>query len=342
MKQILRQILKQALQTRLSNQMSFILTLLVIAVTNLWSSLSLAATQMVHFDGSQLSPTVQLTDTQTHTESRLITITSICHHYARVGTRRVCHIERHGENRNHRVCHSEPVTRRVPYTCVRQVPEYYSVTDYYVTFDVQFEFSSVPEGLVADETLKLSTNGAALDLRSEHSSNQILLVANATQQTRILAEPADNRAGEKHIQMTYRIEPLDLADVTQSLVGGLSRLSASRNEVSFEMGEVLFPELFQFALKIDRRKAIVSDARVFDGTVSEAALSTSAPETLENGQKVSIDLSKVALTEALKEDASYNVEVRVEVAGSNGRFIVNPKSLGKLDQVKLQTKNIKF
>lgn len=219
------------------------------------------------FTGANSNESVSLRGQETHTEYRTETRIETCWRNELVGYQHVCEggigypypyphpVPYPGPYRR---CFLQPVYRQVPYSCERVVRIPYEVVDFDVVANVNVKFGSVPAGVSANETLKVSVNGANMSLSSTGSK---ALIHQLTQENIQVAV----NGKQKTVTANYTVEFTEAAPV----LAALSQPKASMNTEAFklELGPMNPAATLSHSMEV-WKLYVGSDDKLFDRALS--------------------------------------------------------------------------
>lgn len=217
-----------------------------------------------HFDGSQSNVSLNLFAEKTHTEYRYEQRPSVCY-------RTVVHYETYCTPAP-RQCHTRPVYRQIPYSCLETVRIPYEVKDYDVDANITLDVTALP-GAVHGETFKFTLNGEDLTLTATSANKKYFVVLDKREYS------SSMNGYVKYIDASYKASFIEAAPVLQTL--SVSNISIKNSVLTFKTGPVVVPEHIGFHLNVQDAPILGGDTNLFDRELapSEIALTPAADST---------------------------------------------------------------
>jgi hypothetical protein len=264
-------------------------------------------TREIVFTGANNSEMVTLQGEETHTEYRTETRVSTCYRTEVVGYRTVCTGGGYPGPRPYpypgpRNCYRQPIYRQLPYTCYQQVQVPYEVHDFDTVANVQINFGALPEGINANETIKLVLDGSLLTISAEGSKNLILELNKEDVKTSV-------NGNVKTIDANYEIGLTNAG----LILSALSDMNASinYNVLTYDLGTLGKGLNIGHNLKILKVRPLLSDIIMFDRDLNSSELAVTA-----RGERTEyvVDFKKIG-TELYNGKFSVNIKSYYKAKG---------------------------
>lgn len=280
--------------------MKNILMALVLAIS---SSVFADTTDLREFlyTGANTVEELNLSTEKTRTEYRTVTVPSICYRIVRTRqctNRRVC--DNNGNCRRVRRCF--PVTRRVPYNCMRQETRAVQVHDYYVETNVRFEFALANTSDAVRENFNMKMVGERAELTVKGSKNYFVVLD-------LQRRNESRRAGVKYVDLLYKVRLISANQAKSVLGNGIKNVKLRSGVLTFSLGAGFNLSEFAQQIRIFQNRRLGSDTLLLDKYLSSNETDI---QTTNNASNVSIDLNALGVKLPSKMrvilDTSYNLD----------------------------------
>lgn len=278
------------------------------------------------YDGSQNSVELILRAEKTHTEYRTEDQRTTCYRTEVVGHTTICtggsygpgypgpgypgpYYPRRGPGYPYpgpgphypRQCHSQPVVRTVPYSCIQTVRIPFEVKDYDVDARVIIDVTKLSPEATSGETFKVTLNGDVLSYSVVGSKK--FFIVKKKQDVR-----STMNGSVKMIDGVLAAELVEAAPVLKAIK--MTDISIENGVLNFGIGQVATRANLGFSLKVVKVKTFGSDTVILDRELlaSEVEVTTTA-----TGSDAGVNVSKLG----------------VELA--NGKYSLTAKAFAKFD-----------
>ena len=275
------------------------------------------------YDGSQNSVELILRAEKTHTEYRTEDQRTTCYRNEVVGHTTICtggtygpgyprpypgpHYPRRGPGYPYpgphypRQCHTQPVIRSVPYSCIQTVRIPFEVKDYDVDARVIIDVTKISPEATSGETFKVTLNGDELSYSVVGSKK--FFIVKKKQDVR-----STMNGSVKMIDGVLAAELIEAAPVLKAIK--MTDISIENDVLNFGIGKVETRANLGFSLKVVKVKTFGSDTVILDRDLatSEVEVTTTAA-----GSAAGVNVSKLG----------------VEL--SNGKYSLTAKAFAKFD-----------
>ncbi|OFZ18607.1 MAG: hypothetical protein A2X94_01565 [Bdellovibrionales bacterium GWB1_55_8] len=259
---------------------------------------------------------------------------TVCH----TVSHRVCHNDRRG----HRICRESP--RRECHQVARYYTEFYDCsytttvkvgteTDYYVNASINVKVTA-PEGAVPHETLRASIDrhSGTVDFSAARTSGEFLVFVKESAETQVNGK-------QKSVQVQAEVTLVPTAGIRKAFRTGISSVDFKSGVLSFEMPTHVFSKEVQLSLTVKRQRTLWFSKKLFSGQISASALEVA--EGTETS-RYTLDLAKLGMKEALKNEKNYKLQIKLEPSHSALSGCLNRHDLGEEGSTELNLKKQKI
>ncbi len=274
------------------------------------------------YDGSQNSVELILRAEKTHTEYRTEDQRTTCYRTEVVGHTTICSGGSYGPGfprpypgpgyprgpgypypgpHYPRQCHSQPVLRTVPYSCIQTVRIPFEVKDFDVDARVIIDVTKLSPEATSGETFKVTLKGDELSYSVVGSKK--FFIVKKKQDVR-----STMNGSVKMIDGVLAAELIEAAPVLKAIK--MTDISIENGVLNFGIGQVESRANLGFALKVVKVKTFGSDTVILDRELLASEVEVTATST---GSAAGVNVNKLG----------------VELA--NGKFSLTAKAFAKFD-----------
>lgn len=242
------------------------------------------------YDGSRDSVELVLNAEKTHTEYRTEERPSTCYRQEFMGYRTVCsggyggggHPRRGGGWRGGaRSCWSQPVYRRVAYSCMQSVTISYEVKDYDVDARVIVDVTNLSSATTPGETFKVTLKGDKLSFEAIGSKKFFIVKKKDTTRSSM-------NGSVKFMDALLVVELIESAPVLKALK--ITDNSFQDENLRFNIGPTKNLESLGFSLKVTKVKFLANDPVLFDRKLADSELQINS---LGNLSEINVNLKNL-------------------------------------------------
>jgi hypothetical protein len=275
---------------------------------------------------------LQLNTEKTHTAYREETVPQTCYRQVYAGsvpecrwvTEQICTRDFYGRvwcrPINRQVCYDRPVYRQEPYTCYRTVQIPYEVFDYYVTANVQMNYSQIESqsnNEMGESVINFSLKGDEMSLQGRSTEGLLLYLADRRIETRV-------EGNHKFLDINYRVQGISKEQYVAPFIGGIRNVRIDgQGLLTFNLGQLLSKEIVALTLTVERRK-LGKDELVFHDLLAKSNWSF---ENTPDGSLVKVTLPQLM---TLKSKKKYRLNLRASAPLDRSRLL-NAADLGNTE-----------
>lgn len=227
------------------------------------------------------------------------------------------------------VCKDRPVQRceqvpnyvEVPYACTKtiQVPIGTEI-DFNVKILASVKFAPVPDGTRPLEEFDIFKLNGEASLRLTQPSGELLLTSKRTAKTEVVAPK------EKEVKVSYEIGLTSVKDFLNPITAEVNNVRLTETVLSFTLGKPTSANALTLKLGLARLSSVGSgETPVFQGNLDPGVIHLQ--DGAQNRTEVSIDLTKLSLSEGIKKKKKYKISLDVGLSPDSLKNLMNPQSL---------------